>query len=112
MHVLLSVVSLCQLTCPGFIDGLHTGTPLLQQQDVNTLAPSLDSHHLPLMSSATTTTTQPTHPASACSYSQPALGVHSTATTGLVQQLPTSSVYSQPSQPVYTQPSLCQSSSM
>ena len=108
---------------PGSIHGLHTGTStpaatttttLLQQHDVNTLALSLDSHHSPLVPTATTATTQPTHPAYSCSYSQSVLGVHSTATTGLVQQLPTSSAYSQPSitQPVYTQPSLCQSSSM
>ena len=101
---------------PGPSHDLYTGPPapaatttLLQQQDVNTLAPSLDSHHPPLVP-ATTATTQPPHPAYACTYSQPALGVHSTA-TALVHQQPTSTVYSQPSstQSVYTQPLLCQS---
>jgi len=60
------------------------------------------------------TATQSASTVGACSDSQSTLGVLSTATAGLVPQLPTSSAYSQPSmpQPVYTQPSLCQSSSM
>ena len=101
--------------------GLHTSmsaptaTTLLQQHDVNTLAPSLDSHHPPLVpaTTATAATTQPAHPASACIYSQPTLGVHITA-TGYERQQSAPAVVSQssPAQSVYTQPVVCQSSAL
>ena len=87
------------------------GLTPLQQQDVNTLALSLDSHHPPLVP-ATTATTQPAHPAYAYSYSQPTLmGAHST-TTALAHQQPTVSSQPAPTQSVYTQPLLCQSSAL